>query len=212
LNLGINFTQKFDTDNLTGYFTTDFYRTDFQNQIFPDYDSDATQAVIKNFTGTSISNGFQAEFFVKIKKQLELKAGYNFLDVYRMIDGEKQLLPFNARHKIIGVAGWNSADEAWRVDLNTHWYGARRLPNTSSNPTEFQRPDFSKPYAVFSGQVSYNLRKFEFYTGCENIFDFRQNRPILSWENPFGQYFDTSSVWGPTRGREIYVGVRYRIK
>jgi outer membrane receptor for ferrienterochelin and colicins len=34
-------------------FTADFYRTDFQNQIFPDYDSDPTKAaIIKNFIGT----------------------------------------------------------------------------------------------------------------------------------------------------------------
>ena len=44
--------------------------------------------------------------------------------------------------------------------------------------------------------------------GCENIFDFRQLQPIISWQNPFSPYFDTSSVWGPTRGREVYAGIR----
>ena len=45
----------------------------------------------------------------------------------------------------------------------------------------------------------------------ENIFDFRQKQPIISWQKPFGPYFDTSSVCGPTRGREIYVGIRFRL-
>ncbi len=211
-NYGINFTQKFDTDNITGFFTTDYYRTDFQNQIFPDYDTDPTLATIKNFTGKSISNGFQAEVFIKIKKRLEIKTGYNFLDVYRMTDGEKQLLPFNSRHKVVTVIGYTPLSERWRFDMNAHWYGTQRLPSTASNPAEFQREDFSKPYTLFNAQFSYDIKKFEFYAGCENVFNFRQNRPILNWQNPFGQYFDTSSVWGPTRGREIYVGVRYRIK
>jgi len=49
------------------------------------------------------------------------------------------------------------------------------------------------------------------YFGWENIHDFRQERPIISWQNPFSSYFDTSNVWGPTKGREFYVGVRYKL-
>lgn len=62
---------------------------------------------------------------------------------------------------------------------------------------------------IANAQFSYKFEKFEIYTGSENIFDFRQERPVLSWQNPFGPYFDTSFVWSPTRGREFYVGVRY---
>ena len=70
VNFGVNLTQKFETknNNLSGYFSADYYRTDFQNQIFPDYDTDPTKAIIKNFTGTSVSNGFQAELYLKIYK------------------------------------------------------------------------------------------------------------------------------------------------
>ncbi len=73
LNYGINVTQKFETgdDNLQGSVTVDFYRTEFQNQIFPDYDSDPTLAIIKNFTGKSVSNGLQAELYLKIWKRFE---------------------------------------------------------------------------------------------------------------------------------------------
>ena len=92
-----------------------------------------------------------------------------------------------------------------------HWYGEQRLPDTKSNPAEFQRPDFSEPYTVVSAQLTYTFGAFEVYGGCENIFDFRQLQPIISWQDPFSPYFDTSSVWGPTRGREIYLGIRYRL-
>ena len=87
----------------------------------------------------------------------------------------------------------------------------RFLPNTDNNPIEFQRPEYSKIYSLMNMQITYNLKYFEIYTGCENIFDYRQKQPIINWQNPFGQYFDTSSVWGPTRGREIYIGIRYKI-
>ena len=87
----------------------------------------------------------------------------------------------------------------------------RRLPNTQSNPEQYQRPDFSEDYMLVNAQFTYNLDQVELYAGAENIFNFRQNRPIIGWQDPFGEFFDTSSVWGPTRGRELYVGIRYKI-
>jgi outer membrane receptor for ferrienterochelin and colicins len=214
INTGINLTQKFKTlkNGLSGYFSADFYHTNFQNQIFPDYDTDPTKAIIKNYTGTSISNGLQAELFMKLKKGFELKVGYNFLDVYRVMDGIKTLLPFNPKHKIVGSFSFKPSSGKYHFDMNAHWFGEQRLPDTKSNPEEYQRPAYSKPYTTVNAQFTYIVKQFEIYGGCENIFNFRQNQPIVSWQNPFSPYFDTSSVWGPTRGRELYLGLRYIIK
>lgn len=211
LNTGVNFTQKFNTENVTGFFSADYYRTDFQNQIFPDYDTDPAKAIIENFSGKSVSNTFQAEVYLNFWRKFEFKTGYSFLDVYREIDGQKVLLPFNPRHKVVTTLGYKPLSDKFHIDMNIHWYGQQRLPNTQSNPPEFQRPDFSENYMLVNAQFTYNLQKFELYAGCENIFDFRQLRPIIGWQDPFGQYFDTSSVWGPTRGRELYAGVRFKI-
>jgi outer membrane receptor for ferrienterochelin and colicin len=211
LNSGINVMHKFGKEDFSGYFTIDYYRTDFRNQIFPDYDNDPTKAIIENFEGESISSTFQGEVYFNLYERFELKASYTFLDVYRMIEGKKELLPFNARHKMLGSFSYKPPSNKYHLDINTHWYGKQRLPNTMSNPLEFQRPNYSASYAVLNIQYTHNFEKFEVYLGCENIFDFRQIRPIISWEDPFGPYFDTSSVWGPTRGREFYLGARYKI-
>jgi len=214
MNFGVNLTQKFETSdqNLSGYFSADYYRTQFQNQIFPDYDTDPTKALIGNFSGTSVGNGVQGEVSLKIWRRFELKAGYNYLDVYQIIEGEKQLLPFNATHKVVGAFSYKPLNSRFHFDMNVHWYGRQRLPDTGSNPEEYQRPDFSRPYTLVNAQFTYSFKMLDIYVGCENIFDFRQQRPIISWEDPFGQYFDTSSVWGPTRGREVYAGLRFKLK
>ncbi len=211
INYGLNLTQKFEGNILSGYFSADYYRTDFQNQIFPDYDTDPTKAIIQNFTGTSVSNGFQAEIYLKIWNRIELKTGYTYLDVYREIGEEKQELPFNPAHKILTTFSYKPLTNKFHFDVNVHWFGEQRLPDTKSNPEEFQRPDFSSPYTIVNAQFTYNFKKIEVYAGCENIFDFRQKQPILSWQDPFSPYFDTSSVWGPTKGREFYVGLRYSL-
>ena len=153
----------------------------------------------------------QLEFFVKLWDQVEFKAGYTYLDVYRVVDGVNEQLPFNAKHKFLTTFSYKPLSKEYHFDVNLHWFGQQRLPITDSNPVEFQRPDFSESYFVINPQFTYSFEFFDVYLGCENLLDYRQERPIISWENPFGPYFDTSSVWGPTKGREIYVGITYRL-
>ncbi len=212
INYGANITQKFERMNFEGHFSLDAYCTEFQNQVFPDYDFDPTRAFVKNFSGTSISNGLQAEIFLKLWKRFELKTGYNYLDVYQIINNRKETLPFNPIHKFLLTFSFKPVTNLFHVDVNVHSFGKQRLPNTEKNPTDYQQPGFSKPYQLFNCQFTYNLKKFELYAGCENILNFRQWRPLLSWQNPFGKYFDSSYAWGPTRGREIYGGIRFKME
>lgn len=211
-NWGINLGEDIDYENLSGVISLDLYQTRFINQIFPDYDRDPTKAYIGNYAGTSVSNAFQVESNLKFYKRFTAKLAYTFLDVYRMENGIKNTLPFNAKHKVLGSFSYMPITKSWHVDANVHWYGRQRLPSTLSNPTELQRPGQSEPYTIVSMQFTKVWNKLEIYLGCENIFDFRQLRPILGWQNPFSPYFDSSFAWGPTRGRELYAGIRYIIK
>lgn len=212
LNYGINFTQKFDSKNVEGYISVDYYKTDFQNQVFPDYDTDPAKAIISNFTGKSVSQGFQIEAYSKYFSRFEAKVAYVYLDVYRMENGIKSLLPFNPKHKILSTLSFKPLTAKWHFDANIHWYGVQRLANTASNPPAFQRPQQSTSFTLMNAQFTKTWKMVEVYAGCENIFDFRQIQPIISWQDPFTKYFDTASVWGPTRGREIYIGVRLKLK
>lgn len=211
-NWGVNLSKNIEGEQLSGVLSLDFYQTRFMNQIFPDYDSDPTKAYISNFTGTSISNGFQIESNLKFYKKFTAKLAYTFLDVYRMEGAKKVVLPFNPKNKVLGSFSYMPVSKAWHADVNVHWFGEQRLPNTSTNPEEYQRPDKSKSYTTVSAQFTKVWEKFDLYFGCENIFDFRQKKPILGWQNPFGPYFDSSFAWGPTRGREFYAGVRFKIQ
>ena len=211
LNMGINITQKFENTNVSGYISMDYYRTSFSNQVFPDYDTDPTKAFVKNFTGKSVSNGFQTDFFIRLYKRFEFKAGYNFLDVYRENNGNEEALPFNPRHKILTTISYKPLNSKFHADVNIHWFGKQRLPNTRSNPLAYQRPDYSQHYTTVNAQFTYIFKNLEVYTGSENIFNFRQKQPIISWQDPFSPYFDISSVWGPARGREFYAGLRWKL-
>ena len=55
------------------------------------------------------------------------------------------------------------------------------------------------------------ITNLEIYLGCENILNFRQENPITNWENPFSEEFNILNIWGPTKGREVYLGLRLSI-
>jgi outer membrane receptor for ferrienterochelin and colicin len=211
-NWGASHTYRFTAGNTSGTLSGDFYSTHFTNQFFPDYDVDQTKAIIRNFTGISRSNGLQLEASFIFFKQLELRAAYNYLDVYRIENGYKKSLPFNPRNRVMGAVSYRAKNNKWQADANTHWFDKMRLPDTRSNPAPYARPLYSTPYYTLNVQATYRWKRLDIYAGCENIANYRQPNPIISADNPFGPYFDLSSVWGPTRGRELYIGVRYSIK
>ena len=49
------------------------------------------------------------------------------------------------------------------------------------------------------------------YLGIENATNYKQMNPIIANEDTFGQYFDSTFVYGPIFGRMYYLGLRYRI-
>lgn len=209
-NTGVNITHTATMGELVTTLSMDLYHTRFQNQIFPDYDSDPSLAIIQNFRGLSVSNGVQFDAKFVLAKQFEAKFAYNFLDVYRRTGEQKIQLPFNARHRLVGAFSYEPKNKQWHADVNMHWMGPQRLPDTRSLPANFQQPEFSRAFSVANVQFTKVWKKLDIYAGCENLFDFRQIRPIINWQNPFGEYFDTAFAWGPTRGRELYVGIRMR--
>lgn len=211
-NWGVSHTYRFTVGKTSGTLSGDFYSTHFSNQFFPDYDKEPTKIIIKNFDGISRSNGLQLEASFIFFKQLEFRTAYNYLDVYRIENGNKINLPFNPRNRAMAALSFHTKNNRWQADANTHWFDEMRLPDTHNNPVQYRRPLYSTPYATLNVQATFRWKTVDIYAGCENLTNYRQSNPIISADNPFSKYFDLSSVWGPTRGRELYIGVRYSIK
>jgi outer membrane receptor for ferrienterochelin and colicin len=211
-NWGLSHAWRFIMGTTEGTLSGDFYSTHFSNQFFPDYDSDPKKAIIRNFEGRSRSIGLQVEASFIIFKRLEARAAYNYLGVYRIEDGQKVILPFNPKNRAMAAVSYQTANKRWQADANVHWFDRMCLPDTRSNPEAYRRPLYSTSYATLNVQATFRWKTLDIYGGCENVFGYVQANPIISADNPFGPYFDISSVWGPTRGRELYLGVRWSIK
>lgn len=211
-NYGINFTQMFTLDYREGTFSVDFYHTYFQNQIIIDLEQSAQTAVFYNLDGRSYSNSFQVQVDYELIKRFDIRLAYRWYDVQTTYSGRLMQKPLVSGNRAFINMAYETRNH-WKFDATVNGQGSKRIPSTAGNPEEYRLPARSPGYMVVNAHVSKTWReKFEVYIGVENLFDFRQDDPIVAADQPFSPWFDSSLIWGPVFGRNIYAGLRYRIK
>lgn len=211
-NYGINFTRKWffdDTRKLT--FNIDFYRTEFQNQIVVDVNQSASSVYFYNLKGKSYSNSFQTDLIFVPIEGWEVTMAYRFNDVKITMGNELINKPLVSPHKGLVSLHYSTKYEKWNFTLTTQYNGQAKLPYTLDNPVEYQLDDRSPAYLILHTQILRKFSKWEIYFGAENLANYKQPHPILAADDPFGDYFDSSIVWGPIIGRSINAGVRLKI-
>jgi outer membrane receptor for ferrienterochelin and colicin len=214
-NYGISFLQGFNLYERPGNVTLDFYRTDFKNQIVVDWEN-PREIAFYNLDGKSEANSFQFEVNYEILKNVDVRTAYKYYDV--KTDYQTGLLqkPLQAKHRFFANIGYETTPKdngsQWRFDYTLHTLGKQRLPNTSTNPAQYQLGDYSGSYSLMNSQVTKVFNEhFEIYIGGENLTNFTQNNPVLAADDPFGANFDTSIVYAPIMGRMFYCGFRFKL-
>jgi len=75
-------------------------------------------------------------------------------------------------------------------------------------PNQFKRPEQSPTFSVHNVQLKKVIHeKFKVYFSIKNIFNRTQSSPIIDWENPFSDNFDTSYAYGPLQSRRLLAGI-----
>ncbi|NND34605.1 MAG: TonB-dependent receptor [Saprospiraceae bacterium] len=210
-NAGTNVVYTFQSHQRPGSISVDFYRTEFQNQIVIDLDQNAQEVNFYNLDGQSFSNSFQLQLDYEVATRLDARLAYRWYDVKTTYNGDLLDKPLISKQRLFFNLGYATGND-WSFDYTINWQGPKRIPFTGSNPKEYQLADSSPGFVVMNAQISKRWReKFEVYLGGENLLNYRQKNPILASDDPFGPYFDSSLTWGPIFGRNIYMGMRYRI-
>ena len=215
-NYGVSYLQKFNLFNKKGDITFDFYRTDFSNQVVVDWEN--PQAVsFYNLNGRSIANNFQLELNYELAKNLNLRTAFKYFDISTDYKTGKLQKPLQPNNRFFVNISYETATKdngsQWKLDLTFNNIGEQRLPNTATNPTQYQLPINSERYSLLNSQITKVFsNKFEIYAGGENLTNVQQVNPILGSENPFGPNFDSTIVYSPIFGRAIYAGLRFKIK
>lgn len=213
-NFGINLTHYFLFDWREATISFDLYRTQFESLIIPDLDTDARSVTFYSVDNGAYSNSLQLELNIEPLENFSTRIAYRFLDVKNKINNEWKEKPLTAKHRaLLNLAYSTEEDEddtKMSYDLTLQWLGRKRIPSTITNPENLRARENSPDFIIVNAQITRTFFKnFDFYIGVENLFDFRQDNPIIDPFNPNSEYFDASLIWGPVNGRMIYAGLRY---
>lgn len=211
-NIGGSVVQDFKLFDRKASLVLDYYYTYFENQLIVDRDIDPSSIVFSYSKDLSFSNAVQAELAVSPTKQFDIRLAYKYLDVRAMYNNVLQQKVMVPTHRGFTNFAYQTRNKKWSYDLTVSVFGESRLPSYRDENGVVHNNDRSQTFPLVNGQVTYTYKKFDFYLGGENLFDYRQADPILGVDNPFGSNFDATRVWAPVMGQMIYAGFRFSIE
>ena len=192
----------------------EWYYTDFKKQVVVDMDSDPHAVRFYNLDGRAYSSSFQFEASYPFFRGFTLTAAYRFTDAKTDYKNEVGAIyrlkkPLVSDYKGLLTASYQTPLKKWQFDVTGQFNGDGRLPMADAqNPMWKSTFD---AYTILNAQVTKYFRQFSIYVGGENLLNFKQENPIVDAENPRGEFFDGTMVWGPVHGRKFYVGMRFNL-
>lgn len=214
-NGGINITSRFQLWQREGSLMLDAYHTYFNNQWIADQYSSSTSVYYYNLKGSSYASSLQGTLTYEPILRLLLKAAWRYNDVktdyLSLPDVSKPLI---SNHKALFNAAFSDRSEKWRFDATLQWEGTKPLPQAAGHqhaPDADASIQRSPDYFQLMGQVTRVFKIWEVYLGGENLLNYTQHQVILGSENPFGNNFDATQIWGPVMGIRVYAGIRLNI-
>lgn len=214
-NYGVSLLQKFKLFSKPADFGVDFYRTDFTNQIVVDVDASPQAVYFYNLDGQSFANSLQVDFNYEPFPRFLWRLSYKYFDVQQNNSlglVQRVLQPKNRWFTNLEYQlNTKNPDRVWKFDTTFNWLSTQRLPDTSSNPLAFQAVANAPSFATLNAQITKVFsKKFEIYVGGENIGNYQQANAIIGAAEPFGQFFDSSMIYGPVFGAMYYAGLRWK--
>lgn len=190
----------------------EYYYTNFINQVVVDMDTDPHAVSFTNLDGKSYSRSLQIEASYPFFTGFTLTGAYRLTDAKTTYDGELLEKPLTGRYKGLITASYQTPLGIWQFDATLQLNGGGRMPRpyTMADGT----PSWDYRYGSFeqlSAQVTRYFRHWSVYVGGENLTGFKQKNPIIDASDPWGNYFDSTMVWGPMHGAKFYIGLRWNL-
>ncbi|MEJ5263368.1 MAG: TonB-dependent receptor [Ignavibacterium sp.] len=210
-NYGLNLTRYFSINDRELRMTAEYYRTDFLKQTVVDIDSDVREVRFYDLNGKSFSNNYQVEFAYQPIDRLDVTAAFRYTDVKSNYGDQLLIKPLSSKYKALVTISYATEESGWLFDSSFLLNGGGRIPSTKQNPVEYQRPESFPAFLNINAQITKKIGLVDVYLGAENLTNYKQDNPIIAANDPFGDYFDASMIWGPIDGTKIYIGLRLSV-
>jgi outer membrane receptor protein involved in Fe transport len=208
-NSGISLTRPFIIKGKDLSIHADYFFTWFDRQLIVDADLDPQKLFFYALDGSSFSHSFQTELTVNPVKGLELRFAYRWNLVKTTYHGkllDRLMVP---RHRGLIHVAYETPNGKWNFNVTANLNGQARLQHVQPITDGRKLPEFSPFFVTLNTQITWKADKLELYWGIENLNNYRQNLPVIGFDDPFGNNFDASMVYGPVIGTIAYMGIRW---
>ena len=197
-------TASFDIDILEKclIINLEYYYTNFNSQVVTDFDSDPHKIHFYNLNGLSYSHTFQIDATYPFFEGFSLLGAFRYNDVKTTINGVLREKPLSSRYKGLMTATYKTPLEIWQFDLTLQINGGGRMPDGFGT---------FDAYPILNAQILKWFRWGNIYIGGENLTNFKQKNPIIGYDNPWGDNFDATMIYGPVDGIMLYTGIKWKL-
>ena len=212
-NYGVSIASYIPLFGKTLNLNAEYYYTNFLNQVVVDMDSNPHEVAFYNLKGDSYSHVLQVEATYPFFEGFNLTAAYRMTDVQCTYGGVKMQKPLTSKYKGLVTASYQTPLGKWQFDATLQLNGGGRMPTpyTTNNYKDLSWQTEYSGFEQLNLQVTRYFRNWSVYVGGENLTDFIQPNPIIGADNPWGDTFDSSMIWGPMHGRKVYIGIRWNL-
>ena len=226
VNTGISTTFYIPLGSKELQLSAEYYYTHFLNSLIVDMDRDKHAVYIYNQSDIAGAQSFA--HCAQVEASMEVLRGWTWTAAFRWTDVKQTT--FNAqtnayelrtkaltnRFKGVISTSYQTPLKKWQFDVTAQFNGISRMPDGFTAYGDmlggYGTPKPITWYPQLMAQVTKYFRTCSIYVGAENMTNFRQDNPIIGYDDPYGADFDASMVCGPTMGWKAYIGFRYDLE
>ena len=206
------------------YFSVDYFRTQFVQQMVVDYEYSPEQIHFYALNGNrSYTDNFQADFSVDPVERFNITATFRYTNARIELDGKGLVeTPMTSRFKGVLNLQYATRMSKWIFDFTASVNGSCRVYNFMEGLRDaggelLYKNGRTPVYPMLYAQVTRRFKGLDVYLGAENLTNFRQKQVLIGtvgndgFVNPRIASFDASCIWGPLMGIKAHVGFRFTL-
>ena len=200
------------------YFSFDYFRTQFAQQMVVDYEHFANTIDFYALNGKrSYTDNYQLDFSVDPVERFNITATFRYTNAKIELAGRGLVeKPMTSRFKGVLNLQYATNLNKWIFDFTASLNGSCRVYDfmktvKDSDGNLLYANGRTPVYPMLYAQVTRRFKGWDVYVGAENLTNFTQKDAIIGWSDPRMSYFDASCIWGPLMGIKAHAGFRFTL-
>lgn len=206
------------------YFSFDYFRTQFAEQMVVDYEHLANTIHFYALGDRrSYTDNYQVDFSIDPVERFNITTTFRYTNAKIELEGRGLVdKPMTSRFKGVLNLQYATNLNKWIFDFTVSLNGSCRVYDFMKDHRDAEgnllyENGRTPVYPLLFGQITRRFKGWDVYVGVENLTNYRQKDVILGtpgkdgYVNPRLATFDASCIWGPLMGIKAHAGFRFTL-